>query len=506
MYGISKTYPGVKALSNVDFTLKKGEIHSLLGENGAGKTTLMKILYGIEKPDKGVIKINGNEVKIKGPNDAINLGIGMVHQHFMLVPALTITENIVVGAEPHKGPFFDMDKAVKEVEGMIKRLGFSMDPRQKVEEISVGQQQRVEILKALYRGADILILDEPTAVLTPQEVDELFEMLKELRNKGKSVIIITHKLKETMVLADRISVLRDGHLIQTDIKPAETKVDELATFMVGREVELGVKRRAEKVGDIAFEVKNLTIKDQNIYKLKDINLSIHSGEILGIAGIEGNGQTELIEALTGLCEVDSMEMFLGDKKIEGHAIDFIQQGIGHIPEDRGLRGAVHDMTIKDNLILGYHRLKKFVNKGIFKTKEINSYADKLKEEFKIKSPNCDVHLGSLSGGNQQKVIIARVFSQNPQLVIAAQPTRGVDVGAIEYIHHRLLDLRDQGKAILLISADLDEVRTLSDKIAVIYEGKIVEKRASDDFTEAELGLLMTGDTLNIHEEGKYVSN
>lgn len=496
MKGITKEYPGVKALDNVDFVLKQGEIHSLLGENGAGKTTLMKALYGMIKPEKGSIKIKDKEVQLKSPSDAIALGVGMVHQHFMLVPAFTVTENIIVGVEPKKRFLIDMDKSTKEVSKLINKFNFEIDPNKRVEEISIGEAQKVEILKALYRGADILILDEPTAVLTPQEVDELFKILNGLKEQGKSIIIITHKLKETIAIADRVSILRDGRLVKKDVDPKKTTPAELAGMMVGREVTLGVKRRAKNVGDSIVEIKNLNYKEKDVVKLNNLNLSITAGEILGIAGVEGNGQTELIESVTGLLKPDSMELTLEGKKVEGNPKDFIDAGIGHIPEDRSVRGLILGMSIKDNLILGYHRKDRFIRKGFFKKDNVLKHCDNLIDDFDIKTPTKEVKAKSLSGGNQQKIVIARVFSENPKFVIAAQPTRGVDVGAMENIHKRLLDLRDEGKSVLLISADLDEVRSLSDRIAVIYEGSIVVEGKTDDFTETELGLYMTGHKKN----------
>lgn len=492
MSGIVKQYPGVMALDNVDFNLNKGEVHSLLGENGAGKTTLMKVLYGMVRPDSGTIKINGNQVDLKDPKIAIDLKIGMVHQHFMLVPAFTITENIVVGIEPKKGPFIDREKANKKVLEIIEKFNFNIDPYKKVKNISVGEAQKVEIVKTLYRGADILILDEPTAVLTPLEVEELFKILKSLQSQGKSIIIITHKLKETIEIADRVSILRDGKMVRTNINPKETTPNELANMMVGREVALGLKRECKSKGSTLVNIKNLNYKVKDKYLLKNIDLKIKPGEVLGIAGVEGNGQTELIECLTGLIKPDSMEFTIDDKVIKGNPKDFLSSGVGHIPEDRSVRGLILDMSIKENLILGYHGLPKFIKKGLFNMEEVKKYSDDLIKEYSIKCPNKDVKASALSGGNQQKIVIARVFSQNPQFVISAQPTRGVDVGAMEYIHSRLLDLRDEGKSILLISADLDEVKTLSDRIAVIYEGEIVAIDKTSNFTDTDLGLLMTG--------------
>ncbi len=500
MHGISKEFPGVKALDNVDFSINKGEIHALLGENGAGKSTLMKVLYGMHQPNMGTISIKGKDVRINSPIEAIKLGIGMVHQHFMLVPVLTIAENIVAGAEPKNGLFFDLHKAISEVDKLAKDVGFTIDPRKKVEELSVGERQRIEILKALYRGVEILILDEPTAVLTPLEVKELFTTLRQLKQKGMSIILITHKLHEIMEVSDKVTVLRDGKTIGT-VLPKDTSANELANMMVGREVKMGVKCRSTNVGDKLFEVQNLCLKNGDRFCLKDINLYLRKGEILGIAGVEGNGQTELIEVLTGLRKPDKMCLKIGEHEISNNAgaDEFIKSGIGHIPEDRGERGLVLDMSIKNNCILGYHRINRFIKKGIFLNNVIGKYARHLIKTFKIKAVNEEIHVGTLSGGNQQKVIIGRIFAQNPEVVIAAQPTRGVDVGAIEYIHHKMIEFRDEGKAILLISADLDEIKSLSDRIVILYKGCVVAQGVTDDFTDTDLGILMTGGKISNEE-------
>lgn len=495
MRGIVKQYPSVRAVDGANFDLKKGEIHSLLGENGAGKSTLMKILYGMTQPDEGTIKINGKAVKLKNPNTAIDLGIGMVHQHFMLTPVMTVTENIIVGSEIKKGIFVNYKKAEQRIQAMIDQYGFGISAHAKVETLSVGEQQRVEILKALYRGADILILDEPTAVLAPQEVEQLFTMMRELKKEGKSILIITHKLKETMAIADRISVLRDGVMVETGVPIEGITVDQLAKMMVGRDVQLGITRRSTCKGEAYFKIKNLTLNEKGKKILNIKELEVHKGEILGIAGIEGNGQTELIEVLTGLRQADTLELTKATEEIKGNAKDFIAKGIGHIPEDRMTRGLVLDMTIEDNMILGYHTRDQFIKGGLFKTTQVRQYAKEKAKEYGVKAPTVDERCGALSGGNQQKVVIARVFSQNPDVIIVAQPTRGVDVGAMEYIHSRLLDLRDEGKSIILISADLDEVRCLSDRLSVIFDGEIVYDAPPEALTETELGLLMTGSTL-----------
>lgn len=492
MRGIVKQYPLVRALDNVDFTVEKGEIHSLLGENGAGKSTLMNVLYGMTNCDEGEIFIDGKKVSIRHPSQAITLGIGMVHQHFMLTPVMTVTENVIVGSEPVKGPFVDYRTASQKVADMIEEYHFDIDANAKVQTLSVGQQQRVEILKALYRGANILILDEPTAVLTPQEVEDLFDVLRDLKAAGKSIIIITHKLKETAEIADRVSVLRAGVMIDSGIATEGCSINDLALMMVGRKVDLSFTRHRDDPGEVAFEVQNLNLSIRGVPVLKDLSLQVRKGQILGIAGIEGNGQTELIEVLTGLRKPDSMTLLKDGKPLSGNAARFLASGVGHIPEDRLKRGLVTPLTIEDNIILGYHKLPKFARKGIRKTAAIHAFATEKAEEFNVKTPNVYEKCSSLSGGNQQKVIIARVFSEDPDVLIAAQPTRGVDVGAQEFIHSRLLDLRDEGKAIILISADLDEVRRLSDRVAVIYDGRIVAESEHDVWDEMELGLLMTG--------------
>ena len=501
MRGIVKQYPLVRAIDGADFTVEQGEIHSLLGENGAGKSTLMKILYGMTTPTAGEVRVFGKPVAITRPAQAIALGNGMVHQHFMLTPVMTVAENVVIGSEPVRGVFFDRKKAEAQVAAMIDEYNFHISATAKVETLSVGEQQRVEILKALYRGADLLILDEPTAVLTPQEVEDLFRVMRQLKAAGKSIIIITHKLKETMEIADRVSVLRQGKMIESGVPVAGTTMNELAQMMVGRDVELSVTRRAEQVGEENFSVRGLSLTERGVPILRDVCLSLRKGEILGIAGIEGNGQTELIEVLTGLRRPDHMELFKDGKPLSGNAAAFLAAGVGHVPEDRMTRGLVLEMSIEDNLILGYHRRPAFARRGLRLASAIRRFAEQERTEFAIKAPNVQERCSALSGSNQQKVVIARVFSENPDVIIVAQPTRGVDVGAMEYIHHRLLDLRDGGKSILLISADLDEVRSLSDRLAVIYGGRIVAEGKPDTWSDMEIGLLMTGGSLAPEKEG-----
>ncbi len=493
MRGITKIYPGVRALDNVSFSVEQGEIHSLLGENGAGKSTLMNVLYGMTTPDAGEILVEGKPVTIRRSAQAIALGIGMVHQHFMLTPVMTITENVIVGCEPVHGPFLDRKKATESVQALIDKFHFHLNASARVQTLSVGEQQRVEILKALYRGANVLILDEPTAVLTPQEVGELFSVLRELKAAGKSIIIITHKLRETAEIADRVSVLRAGVMVDQGLSAAGCSASDLALMMVGRKVDLSYTRRSKSIGETAYQVQNLNLTVKGVPILRDVALEVHKGEILGIAGIEGNGQSELIEVLTGLRKPDSMDLVKDGQPLSGKTAAFLSAGVGHIPEDRLVRGMIGPMTIEDNIILGYHRKKEFSKHGIRRKNEIRAFSEKQLTDYQIKAPNVLEKCGSLSGGNQQKVVVARVFSEDPDVLIAAQPTRGVDVGAQELIHSRLLDLRDAGKAVLLISADLDEVRRLSDRIAVIYEGQIVAQGSYDTWNEMELGLLMAGE-------------
>ena len=498
MKDITKRFPLVVANDKVNFTVYKGEIHALVGENGAGKTTLMSILYGLYQADSGEIFINGEKVNITNPNVAINLKIGMVHQHFMLVPPLTVTENIILGMEPIKNNIFiDMEDATKRVEELSKSMGFKIDSKAKIEDISVGIQQRVEIIKVLYRGADILVMDEPTAVLTPQEVEELFRILNSLKKQGKTIIFITHKLNEVKAISDRITVMRDGKVVGVK-NTKDTNQEEIANMMVGRKVLLQVDKKEHKFGKTVLKVNKLNaLNSKKLPALKEVSFEIREGEILGIAGVEGNGQTELVEVITGLRPALSGKIFLYDKEITDYSPRNIrEQKIAHIPEDRRQRGIISDFTVSENLILGSHYLPPF-NKGLsLNISEINSHADKLIEEYDIRPSDSYNLLKSLSGGNQQKVIVARELFGEPRLLVAAQPTRGLDVGSIEFVHSQILKERDKGKAILLISADLEEIFSLSDRIAVIYEGKIVDVLDPKKTEEKEIGLLMTGSTTN----------
>lgn len=497
MKGITKVFPGVKANDDVNFELLKGEIHVLLGENGAGKTTLMNILYGLYQPEAGEIFVNGQKVNIKSPGDAIKLGIGMVHQHFMLVHNFTVAENIVLGSEPKKGIKLDMQKAVSDVKEIADKYGFKIDPNAIIEDITVGQQQKVEILKALYRGADILILDEPTAVLTPQEIEELGVILKNLVKEGKSIILITHKLKEVMAMSDRVTIVRRGKVIDT-VYTKDTNIDELAEMMVGRKVNLVVEKEPANPGKVVLKLENVSALDhRKLPAVKGVSLEVRAGEIIGIAGVDGNGQTELIEVITGLRKPTEGKVYINDKDVTGKTPrDVIEAGVGHIPEDRHKRGLVLKYSLYENAVLGSHYKLPFAKGIMMNYNKIKEYARKLIDEFDVRTPNEEVFASALSGGNQQKFIAAREINKDPELIIAAQPTRGIDVGAIEYIHKRLVEERDKGRAILLVSLELDEVLALSDKIAVIYDGQIVDILDAKSATEHELGVLMAGGTLN----------
>jgi ABC-type uncharacterized transport system ATPase subunit len=495
MRSITKTFPGVVANDKIDFVVEKAEIHGLLGENGAGKTVLMNILYGLYGHDEGKIFIDGKEAEIDGPCAAIKLGIGMVHQHFMIVPSLTVVENIVLGNEPiTKKVLLDMNKALKSVTEFCDRYKLEVDLKAPMYALPVGMQQRVEILKALYRGADILILDEPTSVLTPQEVQELFKAIRALKEQGKTVIFISHKLQEVLTICDRITVLRRGKVVGT-IKAGETNVGELATMMVGREVFSTFEKKRLVATKPVLKVENLeAVDDRNLPALKGVSFEVFASEILGIAGVEGNGQTELVEALTGLRKATVGSILLGNIDItRASTHERIQQGTSYVPEDRQKRGLIMDFSVMENIILGSHDRPPFAKDFVrLDIKEASDYAKRLIEEFSIKTPSKDTPARHLSGGTQQRVVLAREFSRNPRLIIACQPTRGLDVGATEYVRSKLVDMRNEGCAVLLISADLDETWALSDRIAVIYEGRIVAVKDPEKTSESELGLLMAG--------------
>lgn len=502
MKGVTKVFPGIIANDNVDFDLNKGEIHVLLGENGAGKTTLMNILYGLYQQESGDIFVKGQKVNIKNPKEAIALGIGMVHQHFMLVHNFTVAQNMVLGHEPKSGLKIDMKKAIKDTEELSKKYGFNIDPKAVIEDMTVGQQQKVEILKALYRGANILILDEPTAVLTPQEIEELSGILRNLVNEGKSIILITHKLKEVMKMSDRVTIIRRGKKIDI-VKTKDTSIDELAEKMVGRKVNLVVDKDECKAGKTVLSIENLSVLDnRKLPAVKGVSLQVRRGEIVALAGVDGNGQTEFIEGITGLRKTESGTIILNGNDVTGKSPrDIIESGLGHIAEDRHKRGLVLDFSLVENSILGSHYKKPFANGIMMNYGKIREHAKRLIKNYDVRTPNEDVNASALSGGNQQKMIIAREIDKDPELIIAAQPTRGVDVGAIEYIHRRLVEERDKGRGVLLVSLELDEVLALADRIAVIYDGEIVDVLDRKDATEQKLGILMAGGTLN-KEEGK----
>ena len=486
MRGIVKQYPLVRAIDGADFTVEQGEIHSLLGENGAGKSTLMKILYGMTTPTAGEVRVFGKPVAITRPAQAIALGIGMVHQHFMLTPVMTVAENVVIGSEPVRGVFFDRKKAEAQVAAMIDEYNFHISATAKVETLSVGEQQRVEILKALYRGADLLILDEPTAVLTPQEVEDLFRVMRQLKAAGKSIIIITHKLKETMEIADRVSVLRQGKMIESGVPVAGTTMNELAQMMVGRDVELSVTRRAEQVGEENFSVRGLSLTERGVPILRDVCLSLRKGEILGIAGIEGNGQTELIEVLTGLRRPDHMELFKDGKPLSGNAAAFLAAGVGHVPEDRMTRGLVLEMSIEDNLILGYHRRPAFARRGLRLASAIRRFAEQERTEFAIKAPNLQERCSALSGGNQQKVIIGRWLLTKPEVLLLDEPTRGIDVGAKYEIYQLIIDLANQGKGVVMVSSEMPELLGVCDRILVMSGGQVAGEVDAKNTSQEEI--------------------
>jgi general nucleoside transport system ATP-binding protein len=491
--GITKRFPGVVANDAVDFDLRKGEVHALLGENGAGKSTLMNILYGLYRHDEGEILLHGKPLDIDSPHEAIAAGIGMVHQHFMLIPVMTVAENIVLASEPTRGSvLLDMGAAEQRVQELADRFKFRVDPRAKIEDITVGQQQRVEILKALYRNADILILDEPTAVLTPQEAIELFEILKELVAHGMSVIFISHKLNEVLEIADRITVLRRGKTVATVPREGATEAD-LARMMVGRDVLLRVEKRPASTGETLLQVEGLrVVDDRGLEAVRDVSLEVRAGEIVAIAGVDGNGQTELIDALTGLRRPAEGRITVGGREMtHASAHQFLEEGVGHIPEDRHRRGLVLEFSLAENLVLHDYAKPPYATRGFMSPRRVLDKARRLLEQFDVGGGTPSTPASALSGGNQQKVVIAREVDRDPRVLIAAQPTRGLDVGAIEFVHRRLVEQRDAGKAVLLISLELDEVLSLADRILVIYEGRIVGE-FGPNVTEDELGIAMTG--------------
>jgi len=493
MRGIRKEFPGVVANDDVSLDVRRGEVHALLGENGAGKSTLMNILYGLYHPDAGEIRLNGKPVSFRSASDAIDAGIGMVHQHFMLIPVMTVAENVVLGMEPVKtGVLLDESAAERRVADMAKTFNFAVEPGALVEDIGVGQQQRVEIMKALYRNADILILDEPTAVLTPQEASDLFEILRTLRREGISIIFISHKLKEVLEIADRITVLRRGKTIETVPREGATE-ESLARAMVGREVLLQVEKPPAEAGEALLEVEDLHVTDdRGIEKVRGMSFQVRAGEIVGIAGVDGNGQTELIEALTGLRRADRGVIRVGGRELaHASARAALDAGLGHIPEDRQRRGLVLEFSLAENIALHDYAAPPDSRWGWLFPKRLVSRARRLIQEFDVRGGGPFTPAGALSGGNQQKLVAAREISRDPKALIAAQPTRGLDVGAIEYLHRRLVTERDEGRAILLVSLELDEIFSLSDRILVIYEGQIVGEHTGE-VSEEQIGFEMVG--------------
>lgn len=490
---ITKTFPGVIANQDVSFMLQEGEVLAFLGENGAGKSTLMNVLYGLYTPDQGEIFVRGQPVTIREPRHAIDLGIGMVHQHFQLIPPLTVAENVMLGAEVTRQGFLDHQRVAKEIQSLSRQYNLELDPGTLVGELPVGIQQRVEIIKTLYRHADILILDEPTAVLTPQEIEGLFEIIGSLVREGKSVIFITHKLKEVLAIADRIVVLRDGRVVG-ETRPAKTDELQLAAMMVGREVILKVEKALARPQNVVLKVRDLCALDERRQPaLNGVSFEVRAGEILGIAGVQGNGQTELVEVLTGLRPATDGHVQILDADVTNASPRFITElGTAHVPENRHKDGLVLTAPVCDNLILCTYYQPPFAHGVVMDEDEIVRNAQARVQEFDVRTPSVYLPAESLSGGNQQKVIVARELSRPIKLLIAAQPTRGLDVGSIEFIHRRLVEKRDQGAAVLLVSAELDEILALSDRIAVLYEGRIVATLPVEKVDRAQLGLLMAG--------------
>ncbi len=496
MRDITKVFGGFIANDKINLHLRKGEIHALLGENGAGKSTLMNMLAGLLEPTSGEIAVNGQVVNLDSPSKAASLGIGMVHQHFMLVEAFTVAENIILGSELTKNGVLDIAGASKEIKALSERYGLAVDPSAKVADISVGAQQRVEILKTLYRGADILIFDEPTAVLTPSEIDELMAIMKNLVKEGKSIILITHKLDEIRAVSDRVTVIHRGKLIETVEIAGATNAD-LAEMMVGRSVSFKTEKQASKPKEVVLSIKDLVVNEnRGVPAVKNLSLDVRAGEIVGIAGIDGNGQSELIQAITGLRKVESGSIELkGDSIVGLHPRQITELSVGHVPEDRHRDGLILEMMISENIALQTYYKEPHSKNGILNYSNITSYAKKLMEEFDVRAASELVPAAALSGGNQQKAIIAREIDRDPDLLIVSQPTRGLDVGAIEYIHKRLIEERDNGKAVLVVSFELDEILNVSDRIAVIHDGKIQGIVSPETTNKQELGVLMAGGNL-----------
>ncbi|MFB6151762.1 MAG: ABC transporter ATP-binding protein [Haloarculaceae archaeon] len=499
MERITKRFPGVVANDQVTLEVKRGSVHTLLGENGAGKTTLMKVLYGLYQQEEGTVYLDGEPCEFEDPQDAIDAGVGMIHQHFKLVDTLTVTENIALGNEPRKwgGLGYDIDEAREEIRELSDRYDFDLDPDDRIEDISVGEKQRAEIIKTLYRGADVLIFDEPTAVLTPQEVQELFSIVEELTAQGKSIIFITHKLGEAMEIADEITVLRDGEKIGT-VSPDDVTREDLAEMMVGREVMLEVDKTEVTAGDPALSVSDLRVEDDDgVAQVDDVDLTVHEGEIVGIAGVDGNGQSQLVDAITGLAVPDEGSVQLnGTDVTDVSRRDHIDSGMSFVPEDRQTRGLVMDFDLVENALLGKQYDDDFTNGVRIDWNSTRDHAADIIDEYDVRTPGASAISHSLSGGNQQKFVVGREMLRDLDVMVASHPTRGVDIGSIEFIHDQLLELRSRGKAVLLVSSKLDEIQQLSDRIAVIYEGEIMDVVEPEDVTEQDLGLLMAGQQLD----------
>jgi len=492
MRNIVKQFPGVLANDNVNFTVRKGEVHTLLGENGAGKSTLMNILYGLYHPTSGEIWLHGKKTLIHSPKDAIENGIGMVHQHFMLIPALSVIENVILGMSENKA-VLDLGTASKKLVDLAKKYNMKVNPDDLVETLTVGEQQRLEILKALFRGADLLILDEPTAVLTPQEVDELFKMIHMLTEEGHTVIFISHKLNEVMFISDRITVLRNGKSYET-VNKEDTNKDQLANLMVGRDISLDFDKPAVNLGDVVLKMENVRcMSEKGIEALRGINLELRKGEILGIAGVDGNGQDELLECITGLKKVTGGTIEInGEDMTNGSPRKIMQKNVAHIPADRHKRGMISAMSVKENLMLIDYYKEKFAKGKLLKWDKISQEAKDLVKEFNVKTSTIETFAGTLSGGNQQKMVLARELSREPDFLIAAHPVRGLDIGATEFVRSRILDERNRGAGVLLVSTELEEIMSLSDRIAVLYEGEVMGVLNREDATIPEIGLMMAG--------------
>jgi len=497
LFKINKSFGHVQANKDITLKINKKTIHGIIGENGAGKSTLMSIVYGLYQADSGTISINGNTINLKSPRDSILSGIGMVHQHFMLVENFTVLENIILGFEGELVFGKKLEKAKINLKNLCETYKLNIDLDSVISDLSVGFRQRVEILKSLYRGAEIFILDEPTGVLTPQEVDELFKILRSLQKEGKTIVLITHKLNEIMDLTSEVSVMRQGKMVGHK-KTESTNKEKLAEMMVGRSVLLRINKTEAKKGDVVFRVNNLQVKDDlDVMRVKNVNFEIHEGEILGLAGVTGNGQTELLEALSGIRKIESGEIQLFNETISDqnnflNPKDLKEKGLVHVPEDRQRMGLITDFKAYENLIFGYHHQLPFSKSSILKEKDILSHSRKVMREYDVRPQSPHLITSNFSGGNQQKIILSRELNENPKVLLVGQPTRGVDIGAIEFIHQRLIDMRNKGVAILLVSVELEEVLSLSDRIVVMFDGKLVGERVNKDVTDREIGLLMAG--------------